>query len=117
MSKQKRQNEALAVRVGGRVKELRRQRGITQLALAEVIGVEPETVSRLERGTALPSLEKLENVSDALGVSLAELVGHSSSLPKDQAAVITEMLVKLSPKDRDFVVELVKLQCGFLRGK
>ena len=114
MSKQKRKNEVLAVRVGGRVKALRRQRGITQIALAEAIGVEPETVSRLERGSALPSLEKLEKVSDALDASLADLVGHGSTLAKDQAAIIAEKLTKLSSKDRSFVVELINLQCDFL---
>src|SRR5208337_595878 len=59
--------------IGIRIAVLRKERDITQARLAELINVTTETVSRLERGVSIPSLQTLENISQALNVSLKEL--------------------------------------------
>jgi transcriptional regulator with XRE-family HTH domain len=38
------------------------------------VGVAVETISRLERGSSIPSLERLREVADALGVQLRDLL-------------------------------------------
>ena len=60
-------------KLGQRIAMLRRQAQLTQAALAESVGVANETISRLERGTAMPSLSRMDKIADALGVELSEV--------------------------------------------
>lgn len=64
---------AVEKRLGRRVADQRKRAGLTQAQLAERIGVANETISRLERGSAVPSLGRVEAVASALGVELSEL--------------------------------------------
>ena len=62
---------------GTTIKELREQRKMTQLQLAEVLGVSDKTVSKWETAKGYPDITLLEPVADAFGVSLPELIsGH-----------------------------------------
>lgn len=48
--------------------------GITQEQLAARVEKTPETISNLERGSAMTGLETLEKIASALDVSLASFV-------------------------------------------
>lgn len=56
-----------------RIAEIREQRGLTQAALAHLVGTDVGTISRYERGGGL-RLSRAIDVARALGVSLDELV-------------------------------------------
>lgn len=56
------------------IKCLREQRGLTQRALAEAVGVTDKAVSKWESGRGLPDISLVEPLSAALGVSVAELL-------------------------------------------
>lgn len=58
---------------GKRVRRLRRQRDMTQEALAEAVGVTSEFISNLERGINAPSFDTLERLAEALDVEFFEL--------------------------------------------
>jgi len=60
-----------------RLRELREQRGLTQVRLAELQGMAPRRYNRWERGGNTPHLEMLIRIADILQVSLDELVGRS----------------------------------------
>jgi transcriptional regulator with XRE-family HTH domain len=60
--------------VGPRLKQLRQRRGITLSDLAEETGLSISTLSRLEAGLRLPTLEQLLPLAWAYGVTLDELV-------------------------------------------
>ncbi len=59
---------------GDTVKTLREQRGLTQRALADAVGVTDKAVSKWESGRGLPDISLVEPLSAALGVSVAELL-------------------------------------------
>lgn len=59
------------------VKEHRLKQGLTQEALAAILNVSGEVVSKWERGIRFPNYEILEDVADALGVTLQELYDGS----------------------------------------
>ncbi|MCX4029754.1 helix-turn-helix transcriptional regulator [Endozoicomonas sp. SM1973] len=48
------------------LRKIRKQRGMTQEALAEAANISPEYVSRIERGINKPSLKTLYDLSMAL---------------------------------------------------
>lgn len=56
-----------------RAAKIRRQRGLTQSELADMIGVEQPTISRLEKGSDAVTLRLVKQVADALGVTVADL--------------------------------------------
>jgi transcriptional regulator with XRE-family HTH domain len=60
--------------VGPRLQQLRKQRGITLIALAEQTGISKSTLSRLETGQRRPTLELLLALSRAYRVPLDDLV-------------------------------------------
>ena len=56
----------LARRIGVRVKEHRRESGLTQKKLAEATGLSPGLLSRIENGLAMPSIPTLQIISNTL---------------------------------------------------
>lgn len=58
------------------LKLLRRQTGIGQAKLADMIGISPKTVSHWETGYTEPSVDELIKLADVFDVSIDELVGR-----------------------------------------
>jgi transcriptional regulator with XRE-family HTH domain len=67
--------EVASGRLGGRVRGLRRERGLTLDLLAERSGVSRAMISKLERGEKNPTLVVAAKVAEGLGVRLSQLVG------------------------------------------
>lgn len=59
--------------LGKRIKEIRRVKGYTQEQLAELIDIEPCSLSAIEIGRHFPSLITVEKIADILGVRLNTL--------------------------------------------
>ncbi len=80
-------------RMGKFLKELRKEREITQEQLAEKLGVSSRTVSRWETGSNLPDLAVLIELADLYSVDIRELIdGERKSENMDQE--IKDTLVK-----------------------
>ena len=58
--------------LGKRLRELRKRKGMNQEKLAEMINVEPATISNIENGKNYPSMANLENILDVLNSSFTE---------------------------------------------
>jgi transcriptional regulator with XRE-family HTH domain len=67
--------EVSSGRLGERVRELRRERGLTLDVLAGRSGVSRAMISKLERGEKNPTLVVAAKVAEGLEVSLSQLVG------------------------------------------
>jgi transcriptional regulator with XRE-family HTH domain len=63
----------LRERFGQRVRWLRSEHSLTQEQLAERAGISVDFLSLIERGKSSPSFENLDELADALEVSVAEL--------------------------------------------
>lgn len=105
----------LAKNLGVKIAEIRKQREWTQASLAERVGVDTETISRFERGATIPSLMTLEKIAQCLKIGVAELFSESSTVPDDQAVMISAWLSDLNTSDRAFVLDLIKRTCEHLR--
>jgi transcriptional regulator with XRE-family HTH domain len=62
-------------RLGARMKDLRRERGLTLEELAEHSGVSRAMISKVERGEKNPTLVVAAKVAEGLGGTLSELLG------------------------------------------
>ena len=61
-------------KTGGLIRRLRRERGLTQLQLAEQLGVSDKAVSKWERGLGGPELSLLPELAEALEVDMGRLI-------------------------------------------
>lgn len=111
------QDALLAARVGTAIAEQRRARGLTQAKLAEMIDLEQEAISRWERGTRMPTLHRLQQLSDALDCSVDQLLQRGSKRPDDQLAMIADALHGLDSDERELVVNFVQQFADMLKAK
>ncbi len=83
-------SEAVATeKLGARVRELRRERGLTLQGLAEKSGVSRAMISKLERGEKNPTLVIAARLAEGLEVTLSQLAGMEERrevivVPKDR---------------------------------
>lgn len=111
------QDAAVAARVGSAIAELRRARGLTQAKLAEMINLEQEAISRWERGTRVPTLYRLQQLSDALECTVDDLLRRGSRHIDDQTAVVADALKGLEADERALVISFVQQFTELLRSK
>lgn len=102
-------SEALRIQLGGRLRELRESRGLTQAQLAHLLGKSWETISNFERGKTLPSLVTLEQVAGVLGLSMRDFFDDKVIQPSaDDLEVVLAELRALGAEDRVLAAELVR---------
>ncbi|HBL83325.1 MAG: hypothetical protein A2Y17_05445 [Clostridiales bacterium GWF2_38_85] len=56
--------------IGGKIKELRNKKGMTQETLAEALGVTAQAVSKWEKGINSPDISVLRDIANILGISV-----------------------------------------------
>ena len=95
----------------------RKKLGLTQVQLAERLGVETETLSRFERGKSIPSLLTLEKISQLLSTSVADLLSEQPKTADNDALIYTAWISELNAEDKYFVHTNLKQMCDFLRQK
>ena len=66
-------------KVAKKIKECRMAKNMTQMALADEMGVSYQAVSNWERGNSMPDISKLPHLCNIFGVSFEELVGEDPS--------------------------------------
>ncbi|MDR0861199.1 MAG: helix-turn-helix domain-containing protein [Oscillospiraceae bacterium] len=64
----------MTVKIGDKIKALRRKLDVTQERLAEYLGITPQAVSRWESGGSYPDIEMLPALADFFGVTADELL-------------------------------------------
>jgi len=80
--------------LGARIKEVRKKSAMKQAELAEIIGVEPNHLSKIECGTAYPSFDLLDKISQALNVDLTQLLSQDHLKSKEELLNEIEAILK-----------------------
>jgi transcriptional regulator with XRE-family HTH domain len=95
--------------LGARIKELRKACKFSQEELAEMIGVEPQHMSRVESGRSYPSLDRLEKISTALNVPLKDFFEFMHLEDAAERLENIDNLAKdLSEERQRFVYRMIK---------
>jgi transcriptional regulator with XRE-family HTH domain len=61
------------------IAKIREQQGVSQVELAERLGIHVTNLNKIERGKASPDLARLEQIARELSVSVADLVSDSAA--------------------------------------
>lgn len=85
--------------IGNKIKELRKERGITQEELANNIGVSFQAVSKWENGITLPDITLMPTLASYFGVSMDELFDFSLQQIEAEIEKITADAYKYRESD------------------
>ncbi len=110
-------------KIGRKISELRKDKNMTQMELADQMGISFQAVSNWERGNSMPDISKLPELAEVLNVSLDELLGEKTILVEAAindsveevitncdacAEEISEILPILKPEQINSLVKVVK---------
>lgn len=76
------------MQVGRRIRQARIEKNMTQMALADAMGVSYQAVSNWERGNAMPDISKLPELCELLDITFEQLVGGPSPETKTVEKVL-----------------------------
>lgn len=101
--------------IGTFIAALRKEQGLTQEQLAEMLGVSNRSVSRWENGNTLPDFSLMQSLSAVLGVSLAELLCGQRSERDIHLEDSIAIALELSQKEKEQQRRQLNLHfgCGF----
>ena len=77
---------SISGRVGAVIRELRKERGWSIEELCLTAGADPKYLSELERGKRNPSVEKLEGIAGAFGMTVWRLIQLAEDGESDDGA-------------------------------
>ena len=70
----------LQQKIGNRIRELRESKGISQQNLAAICNFEKANLSRIEAGRTNPTISTLYKISQALEITLSDLLKVEATL-------------------------------------
>lgn len=82
---------------GNIVSEYRKEKGMTQLELAQKLGVSDKAVSKWERNLCYPDIQTIPQLSQILGVSVDELMQIQNHSATDDKEDILSLILKAVP--------------------
>ena len=80
---------------GAIISALRKERGLTQLELAQQMGVTDKAVSKWERNLSFPDVASLPKLAEVLGTSVDELLEVKTAAEEEPAEPRVPALVEL----------------------
>lgn len=92
-------------KVANQIKTARKNKNMTQMDLADAMGVSYQAVSNWERGNSMPDISKIPEICQVLGLSFEELVGEKSQITRtvkrmidgEDAGVTLEEVADIAP--------------------
>ncbi len=95
------------IKIGEKIRLLRKKNDVTQDKLADHLGVTPQAVSRWESGVCYPDMNYLPSIADYFSVTMDDLLCYNGA---QKAAKVSEYLEQVeSLLDRDRVGEALEL--------
>ena len=71
--------------LGQKIKSVRKQKGLSQEQLADLVGYKVGTISKYEQGYRIPDIGMLRKIAAALECNLAELAGTTDEVIQETA--------------------------------
>lgn len=99
----------IAKLIGQRIRNYRTNLGLSQEKLAELSGCHPTYIGQLERGEKNATLESIEKIAAALGVSLSKLFEKLGGKEDGTRDIPLECYEFLSAKSKEEQEQLYKI--------
>lgn len=98
-------------KIGSFLKELRKEKNITQETLAEILKVSGRTVSRWETGTNMPDISLLVKIAEFFDVSILELINgeRKSERMEKEVKEVAEAMSDYVTAEKGLLLKRVKI--------
>lgn len=77
-------------KIGKKIKNARTEKNMTQMDLADAMGISYQAVSNWERGNSMPDVSKLTDLCEILGLNLDELLGNEDAIKTVKKVIADE---------------------------
>lgn len=74
----------MEIRISENIRRLRKEKNFTQEALANMLSITPQSVSKWERGDGFPDITILPSLANCLGVSIDVLLGNDLIITEER---------------------------------
>ena len=102
-------NRMFIMSLASRIATLRKDKGLSQQAMADALELHVTQVKRYESGSSQPSLEALKKLAKVLRVSIDALVFDTEELtPDEDLALQFEAINHLPAKEKAIIKELIE---------
>lgn len=81
--------------LGERIRNYRKGRGYSQEELANLANLHTVYIGQLERGEKSPTIDSLEGIVDALGISFEELFRYIKVDGSQESSLMNEIITKI----------------------
>ena len=99
--------------LGKNLRQLRRDRDLTQEELAEVLGVSYQSVSRWENDTCYPDMELIPMIASFFSVTVDQLLGVNQALEEQKVeAYLEQFQDAISSGDITSCIEIARASAG-----
>lgn len=99
----------ITMQLAAKLVQLRKQKGLSQQALADAVGLHVTQIKRYESGATQPSLEALKKIVVTLGVTTDSLLFDEVERgPDDELRLQFEAVSQLPPEERLVVKEVLE---------
>ena len=97
-------------KIGSFLKELRKEKGITQEEFAEKINVSGRTVSRWETGTNMPDISLLIEIAEFFDVSIPEIINgeRKSEIMNEEVKEVAEKLSDYANVEKESIIKSIR---------
>jgi transcriptional regulator with XRE-family HTH domain len=98
--------------LGMNIKNYRKQKGWTQVDLAQRLGCSQAMITAYERGSKKPAADKLTNIAQALGVTIDQLFSNSTKPSQAKPRNLRlwkrfEKVETLPPRDKQMIFRMI----------
>ena len=98
-------------KIGFFLKELRKEKGITQEEFAENLHVSGRTVSRWETGTNMPDISLLVEISEFFDVSITEIINgeRKSETMNEEVKEVADKLSDYANTEKETIIKNIRI--------
>lgn len=102
------------------IKNLRKEKGLTQQELANIVGITATGVSYWESGNAVPNTETLNKLANYFGVTVNFLLGVKDKIEMEdnsRTAILFRKAEQVDPKEKEKLLDILDSTIDIFLGK
>ena len=93
-------------KIGSLIYRLRKEKGYTQLQLADILNISDKTISKWERGQGCPDISLLKSLSEVFGIDMEKLLAGELDENKKSAGNMRKMNFYICPACGNIITSL-----------
>ncbi len=106
--KEDKKNSNLAIEIGAEIARRRKIIGYTQVQMAKLLGIEQESLSRIEKGIIAPKFSRIEAIAQVLECRVSDLFLSTNENFENVSTMVADNISNLSNKNQALALDIMK---------